>query len=105
MPTKNKEKTPRSYVRGRLRQIFVSSRERAAALKRDKYTCRDCGKKQSRAKGREQKIEIHHVNGTGMEEIIDLIYKKLLCDPNFLECKCPECHDKGEANAKRNFIR
>ena len=36
--------TPRSKVRAAIRQLWLRSRERAAALKRDNYTCQVCNK-------------------------------------------------------------
>jgi 5-methylcytosine-specific restriction endonuclease McrA len=88
--------TPRSKVRAAIRQLWLRSRERAAALKRDRYTCVLCGKKQSKAKGKEQKVEVHHKEGhiPNWELIIDEIFKSILCNPEFLETNCPECHDK-----------
>ena len=47
--------TPRSRVRSALRKLWLSSRERSAALKREEYCCEVCSVKQSTAKGREQK--------------------------------------------------
>jgi len=87
--------TPRSKVRAALRQLWLRSRERAAALKREKYTCQRCGVKQSKAKGKEQKVEVHHKEGIGNWEIvIDAIIAEILCDPSNLEVVCPNCHDK-----------
>jgi 5-methylcytosine-specific restriction endonuclease McrA len=86
--------TPRSKVRAALRQLWLRSRERASALKRDNYTCK-CGKKQSKAKGKEQAIEVHHINGVDWEDLINIVYDRLLINPNGLETICPECH-KGE---------
>jgi 5-methylcytosine-specific restriction endonuclease McrA len=88
--------TPRSKVRAAIRQLWLRSRERAAALKRDGYTCQDCGKKQCTAKGREQKVEVHHLNGIEWEKVIDYIFRHVLVDPKELETLCPECHKKAE---------
>ena len=52
--------TPNSKIKASLRQLFLRSRERAAAIKRDGYTCQVCGAKQSRAQGREVYVEVHH---------------------------------------------
>lgn len=85
--------TPRSRVRSALRQLWMRSRERAAALKRDNYTCQVCGAKQSKAKGREQAIEVHHKLGVcNWDALIDEVYKQLLCSPDELETVCPKCH-------------
>ena len=86
--------TPRGRVRSAIRQLWLRSRERAAALKRDGYTCQHCGKKQSTAKGREQKVEVHHLNGIEWENIIDYIFRHVLVNPKELETICPSCHSK-----------
>ncbi len=89
------QRTPRSRIKGMLRQIFLRSAERGAALKRDQYTCQDCGAKQSQKKGFECKVQVHHKNGIHIwDEIIELIYKELLCDIDDLETLCVPCHDK-----------
>ena len=87
--------TPRSRVRSALRQLFLRSRERAGALKRTGNCCSDCGVKASKAKGREQKIQVHHVEGIGSwEKIIDSIYEELLCAPELMIPLCEACHEK-----------
>jgi len=96
--------TPRSKVRAAIRSLYLRSRERAAALKNAGYCCENCGVKQSKAKGREQKVEVHHRSG-GIEvwnEVIDLICKEILCDPSMLEVLCPDCHD--EEHIKRKIL-
>jgi len=86
--------TPKSRVRAALRQLWLRSRERASALKRSGYTCECCGVKASAAKGREVKLEVHHLNGIDWENLIDHFYKTLLCDPKHLMPLCKGCHDK-----------
>lgn len=79
-----------------LRQIFLRSVERGEALKRDKYTCQVCGVKQSVAKGKEQKVQVHHVDGIDIwDDVIDMIHDKLLCSNNMdkITTVCPQCHD------------
>lgn len=97
---KKKESTPRSRVRAAIRQLWLRSRERAAALKRDNYTCVHCGKKQSTAKGKEQKIEVHHLNGIEWDNIIDYIFRHVLVNSKDLEAICPECHAKETEKQK-----
>ena len=89
---KRSERTPRSKVRQALRQLWLRSRERAAVLKAESYTCQECNKKQSKAKGHEQAIEVHHVAGVEWEALIDEVYKVLLVHPDQLAVLCPECH-------------
>jgi 5-methylcytosine-specific restriction endonuclease McrA len=88
--------TPRSTVRAGIRRLWLRSRERAATLKRDNYSCVHCGKKQSKAKGKEQAVEVHHLNGIQWEMILDYIYRHVLVDPKHLETICPECHKNAE---------
>ena len=87
--------TPRSRIRSALRMCWMRSRERAAALKRENNTCQCCHKKASKAKGKEQKVEVHHISGhiTNWNLIIDLIFEQLFVAPEFLEVLCKECHD------------
>ena len=87
--------TPRSRVRAALRQVWLRSRERAAALKREGNCCERCGRKQSAAKGRELKLEVHHREGIDWDGVIDLVIERILVDPSHLEVLCKDCH-KGE---------
>ncbi len=88
--------TPRSKIRSALRQLYLRSRERATAIKRDKYTCIKCGRKQSKAKGKEFKVEVHHIEGiANWEKVIDSVYENILCHSDFLETLCPNCHKRG----------
>lgn len=91
--------TPRSRIRNALRQVFLRSRERAAVLKEAGYTCK-CGLKQSKAKGREVSVQVHHRSGIdNWDEIIDAVYKKLL-NKDDMEVLCKGCHD--EEHGKEN---
>jgi 5-methylcytosine-specific restriction endonuclease McrA len=87
--------TPKSQIRSALRKLWLRSRERQAAIKRDHYTCRRCGAKQSRAKGREIYVDVHHIHGvTNWDEIFKVIYEHLLASPENFETLCVDCHDK-----------
>ena len=89
------EETPKNIIVRHLRQLWLHSRERGEALKRDGYCCVRCGVKQSKAKGKEQKVEVHHKEGVlNWDEIVDMIRAQLLCDSDKLETLCPDCHDK-----------
>jgi len=85
--------TPRSRVRAALRQVWLRSRERAAALKREGNCCESCGVKQSKRVGHEVKIACHHRHGINWDYILEEIYKHILCDPAELEVLCEECHN------------
>jgi len=87
-------RTPRSRIKGMLRQIFLRSRERNETLTRDNYTCQKCFKKQTKKKGQEFKVEVHHKKGIGVwDNIIEMIYDQLLCDPEDLQTLCRDCHE------------
>lgn len=98
--SRKQARTPRSKVRAALRLLYLRSRERAAAIKRENGCCEGCGKKQSRAKGREVKIEVHHLNGIEWEQMIDYIYRHLLCEPKHLAVYCKECHEAEHTERK-----
>lgn len=87
--------TPRSKVRAALRRLWLQSRERSAAVKRESNTCECCGKKGSKAKGREVDIEIHHLTGVQWEQMIDYVFRHLLVDPKMLQVLCKDCHTEA----------
>lgn len=88
--------TPNSRIKSALRKLWLVSRERQAAIKRDGYSCQRCGAKQSRAKGREVYVEVHHKHGIlNWDELYAAIRKHLLCDPKEMETLCVDCH-RGE---------
>jgi hypothetical protein len=92
MPT---DETPKTIIVRQLRQLWLRSRERAAALKRDKYCCQRCGVKASTAKGKEQKVVVHHKEGIGnWDRVIEVLREEILCDPIKLETLCPDCHEE-----------
>jgi predicted HNH restriction endonuclease len=87
--------TPSSTIRTALRRLWLRSRERSAALRREGYCCQACGVKQSKAKGREVAVEVHHTAGAiCWAEIEAAIRMWLLTDPEDLEVLCLKCHDK-----------
>jgi|GEM_PF-1612286 len=93
--SRKKPITPRSKVRAALRLLWLRSRERAECLKLDKYCCRGCGIKQSRALGREVFVEVHHQEGVcNWEALIDSVFESLLCSPENLITLCHNCHSK-----------
>ena len=85
--------TTRGKIVSALRSLWLRSRERSAALKRDKYTCQICGKKQSRKKGHECSVVVHHcAQEIDWEPIIEAVRAQLLINPDGLQTLCKECH-------------
>lgn len=92
------KRTQRNRIKSSLRTLWLRSVERATAMKRAKYCCENCGVKQSKAKGKEQKVEVHHKEGVGnWDKIIDVIRQELLCSPENLKALCPTCHKREHA--------
>lgn len=92
---KRLEYTPNSKIRQALRQLWLRSRERAKTIQRDKYTCQICHRKQSKAKGKEFKVQVHHLeNILNWDKLFSAIREYLLCDPKFMQTLCEECHDE-----------
>ena len=89
--------TPRSRVKNALRQVWLRSRERAAALKAAGYRCAGCGGKQSKAAGREFAVQVHHKAGIDWDGLVDLVIARVLQSPDALEVLCPDCHAKKHA--------
>jgi hypothetical protein len=103
MESKMRQPPLRARLRAALRQVWLRSPERAAALQRDHYTCQTpgCGKKQSKAKGREVKVQVHHIAGIlDWNEVLDFVMSSgLFCSKDFLITHCADCHkskNKGE---------
>ena len=95
MGKKNPFVTPTSRIRNALRQLFLRSRERSSAVRAHNNTCIVCGRKGSVAKGREVKIQVHHIDGIGnWDKVIETIRQELLCSPDRFTCLCKECHSK-----------
>lgn len=101
---KKLEYTPTSRIRQTLRQLWLRSRERAAALKREKHTCQICKRKASTAKGKEFKVEVHHKEGVlNWDEIFRVVREFILCHPDNLEVLCKNCHDN--LHKKENLLK
>lgn len=95
----NKEVTPKSIVKNSLRMLFMRSRERITCLRNAKYSCQKCGVKSSVAKGKEQKIHVHHITGIcNWDAMYAAIYKELLCTPDKMIALCPICHQEMHDN-------
>jgi hypothetical protein len=88
--SRKKPITPRSRIKAALRQLWLRSRERAKCLKDADYRCTECNVKQSMARGREVKLEVHHLTEIQWKELIDLVYEMLLNAKQTPLCK--PCH-------------
>jgi len=98
---KKQPHTTNTQIRSALRRLFLRSRERAKRLKDDSYCCQVCGVKQSRAKGKEVYVEVHHKEGVcNWNELFKAIREFLLCDPDLMETLCKECHKEKETRGK-----
>lgn len=87
-------KARRYMVKTSLRSQWLRSPERAAALKRDGYSCCKCGIKQSKSKGREVSVQVHHIKGImDWNKTIDgVLSSGLFCGPEGLQTLCKKCH-------------
>jgi len=94
--------TPNIRIRSALRVLWMRSRERAAALKNTGYCCSVCGVKQSKAKGREVSLQVHHLEPVDWDGLFDDIRRRLLRDPSHLAPVCKKCHD--ELHGKGGFV-
>ena len=77
---------------GKLRLLWMRSRERSQALKNTGYCCSICGVKQSAAKGKEVKLDVHHLDGVQWDGLFDEIKRRLLHKPERLCPLCERCH-------------
>lgn len=85
--------TPSSHVRNALRQLTLRGREKNLELKAANRACRVCGRKHSTAKGREVRVEAHHVRRPDWERVIRVVREELLDGP--WRALCTECHGKA----------
>lgn len=98
--------TPASRIMSGVRRVWGHSRERLKVLKKAKYTCCQCGSKQSRAKGKEVYVEVHHLNKINREKIVKVIREEMLDVPQIVLCK--SCHkietEREKAERKKDVI-
>ena len=98
--------TPNSQIRSALRKLFLRSRERSAAIKRDGYTCQKCGAKQSKRKGFEVSVECHHLDGVvNWDALFEAVRKYLLCDPGKMQTLCKKCHEGIEKDERNQTTK
>jgi predicted HNH restriction endonuclease len=91
--------TPNGKIRQALRLLWLRSRERSQALKNSGYRCVYCGVKQSTAKGREVRLDVHHKRGIKWDDICAMVRERLLQTPDDLAPCCEKCH--AELTAKQ----
>jgi 5-methylcytosine-specific restriction endonuclease McrA len=100
-PVKPK-RTTKSRVRSALRQLWMRCPERAQAIKRDGYRCQICGVKQSKAKGHEVAVQVHHLDEILWDQILDLIMASgLFIGPDGLVTLCKKCHEEKHQNGEK----
>jgi hypothetical protein len=87
--------TPQSQIKSTLRSLFLRSREHSAVLKRSGNCCESCGKKKSVAKGKEVKLEVHHLETLAWPQLIAHIRRHLLCEPSKMMALCTTCHKEA----------
>ena len=104
MSPAKKPYTPSSRIRQALRLLWLRSRERSEALKNTGHCCSVCGVKASQARGREVKLDVHHVDGCDWEGVIGMIRKSILQTPDRLAPVCKACHGKLHANAESEAL-
>lgn len=87
--------TPDGIIKSAMRLLFMRSRERSSAIRRDGNTC-TCGSKGSSRKGAEVKTEVHHVKegDINWERIYTVIREELLCSKEGMVTLCRPCHLK-----------
>lgn len=91
--SRRKPETPLSQIKRGLDRIWLQSRERSEALKATGYRCACCGVKQSAAKGKEVRLEVHHVDGCDRAYLANLVREHLLHQASRLVPLCEACHD------------
>lgn len=104
---KKQATTTNTMIRSALRRLFLHSPERSKALKDANYTCQECGRKQSRAKGKEVYVQVHHLTPVNWLGLFDEIRARLLHSADRYRVLCKECHKeipekpKGRENEKK----
>lgn len=96
--SRKKPTTPRSRIKNAIRMVWLRSRERAAAIKREKNTCQRCGAKGSVKKSHEVAIQVHHIDGIDWDGVVDLVIARVLPSPERLEVICKNCHANEHNN-------
>lgn len=86
--------TTQAMFRSLLRSNWLRSPERKDALKRTGYCCERCGVKQSKAKDRVVKINVHHPKGVNLDKCYAEAKKEMFVPSDDLEVLCVSCHDE-----------
>lgn len=89
---KKQPDTPRGRIRSTVRRLWLTSRERDAAIKRSGNKCECCGALSKTRKGGEATLEVHHRDGIEWEKVIDYIKRNVLQHPDRFDVLCTECH-------------
>lgn len=102
--------TTNGVIMSALRRLWMRSPERAQALKDTGYMCTNCGVKQSKAKGKEQKIQVHHIIPVKQDKewfprVCEELREHFFVPPEELEPLCPDCHHSHHESEKENGTR
>ena len=81
-----------TFIKAALHRMWLRSKERALRLKQDGYCCQRCGVKQSKRKGFEVSVNVHHLDGIRWKEMIEYIRMELLVGPDQTVTLCKQCH-------------
>jgi len=93
MPKKQHKRTPDTMLRSWLRRwVWSKCCEKSYTNRREGYCCEHCGVKNSRAKGKEVRVIVHHQKLINWDKIFKVLRRELLVSPNQLTCLCDECH-------------
>lgn len=93
---KKKPITTNTMIRSALRLLFLRSRERAKTLKDANYSCQKCGVKQTKKKGQEVFVEVHHLEPVNWDGLFEEIRRRLLHPPKKMIVLCKACHKLEE---------
>lgn len=88
-------RTSDAQIKSWLHRLWLNSTERRTALKNSGYCCEECAVKQTLAKDKEVKLDVHHKHGhVNWQKIFQAIREELLVPAEELSPLCSSCHDK-----------
>ena len=85
-------KNRKQIIRNLRKYVWLRSKERSEKLKEYNYCCAKCKIKQTRRKGKEVVIDVHHIKLINWDRILKVLYEELL-HTNTIPL-CPSCHKR-----------